>query len=201
MTSVASPTPPTNVVPSQEFQNKITAGGPAGYRTNEDSTSGQGDVESDISNSGVGRSVAGASSNGEGKSGHSSSHDELADKETKAVHKLRLLMIVVLLVISAVAASLIFLFSRNSEKTEFENEFESAGSKVLRGFQDDFLRKIQAMDSLSKSITSFATNTNATWPYVTVPDTAELFQPYLDLTNAAALTILPFVPSRERSNW
>jgi type II secretory pathway pseudopilin PulG len=148
---------------------------------------------------------SGRSSSGKGGADFSSSdatqRQELAARESQAVRNLRLVMLLVLLAMAVLAAALIYVFSRSSEKAGFQSEFESAGSKVLSGFQEDFLRKMQAMDSLSKSVTSFATNSNATWPFVTVPDTAELFQPYLDLTGAAALTVMPFVAPRERANW
>ena len=174
---------------------------PVNIKDDDESVSGQSQQSNGSTTSKAKSGASSASGAPSSEEKNIQDQEGFAARETKAVHRLRLLMILVLLAMAVEAASMIYLFSRNSEKGEFENEFGSAGAKVLAGFQDDFLRKLQAMDSLSKSVASFARNTNATWPYVTVPDTAELFQPYLDLTHAAALTIMPFVPSRERADW
>lgn len=124
----------------------------------------------------------------------------LARTETRAVRRLRVFILAILSL--AVLASVgVYYFTADQEEEDFKAGFENQGLKVMRGFQDDSFRKLQALDSLSTSFTSYALATQAEWPFVTVQDSASHFEPFLSLTNAASLKILPIVGSRERLQW
>ena len=125
----------------------------------------------------------------------------LAKEETKTVRKLRLLVIAVLIIITAVVAVLIYLFVKNNETSEFEDEFEARGNKLVNGFRDDSFQKMQALESLSLSLTTYAVGDNATWPFVTVPKSHEFLSPYLSLANAASIKFFPLVSARQRWEW
>ena len=61
--------------------------------------------------------------------------------------------------------------------------------------------QMQALFSLSSAITSHALTMNATWPFVTIPNSASEFGPYLSLADAAALAVFPIVPRHLRAEW
>jgi len=60
---------------------------------------------------------------------------------------------------------------------------------------------MQALFSLSSSITSYAQDSQSEWPFVTLPNSAAELAPYLSLADAAALTIYPIVPPALRAEW
>lgn len=136
---------------------------------------------------------------------HSSKKEALADslarKETYAVCGLRMFMFGVLLVVAVVCSFLICTYTKRSEEQEFESEFTAQGLKFIGGFQGDSLRKLQALEALSRSITACTLESGSEWPFVTIPDSANHFQPYLSLADAASLLVMPIVPARLRSAW
>jgi hypothetical protein len=77
----------------------------------------------------------------------------LARGETQAVKRLRLLTIGALLLVAGVCCAAVFIYTRNVEKTAFHEEFTSSGLKVIQAFQDDSYRKMDALYSLSSTLT------------------------------------------------
>jgi len=132
---------------------------------------------------------------------HTQGSISLGKAETRAVGRLRCFLLL-LLILAVGAAVAVFLFVRRAEEDEFEDDFlRSQGPKVLEGFQDDVFRKLQAMDSLSSTLTSYALNNGQAWPFVTMPDVAYVLEPYRSLTNAVSLNVLPIVGARQRLQW
>jgi len=66
---------------------------------------------------------------------------------------------------------------------------------------DNAYSKFQALDSLSKTLTSYALQQNMTFPFVTVANSATLFEPYLHLADSAAIVLMPIVPAELRAEW
>eukprot|EP00522_Entomoneis_paludosa_P005525 CAMPEP_0172451200 /NCGR_PEP_ID=MMETSP1065-20121228/9326_1 /TAXON_ID=265537 /ORGANISM="Amphiprora paludosa, Strain CCMP125" /LENGTH=1301 /DNA_ID=CAMNT_0013203121 /DNA_START=227 /DNA_END=4132 /DNA_ORIENTATION=+ len=122
-------------------------------------------------------------------------------EETKAVHRLRLLMIVTLFGVAMILSILVWYFLKETEQSEFEDSFQAKGTKLVSGFRGDAFQKMQALDSLSTSLTNYAAVANLTWPLVTIQNSHEFLSPYLNLANAASLRIQPVVAARERAAW
>eukprot|EP00977_Amphora_coffeiformis_P010557 scaffold2482_cov166-Amphora_coffeaeformis.AAC.23 len=125
----------------------------------------------------------------------------LAIKETTRIKNLRSILITVLIVVATGTSVGLFFFTRSNERKEFEAAFEGHGMKLIGGFQQDSQRKVQALDSLSSRLTAFALDTNASWPFVTVSHSSELFEPYRQLADAAAVQLMPIVQPRQRAEW
>lgn len=127
--------------------------------------------------------------------------DKLGKDETKAVRNFRILFLASLIGVAVLSSVLVFVYTRNTEKQEFETTYKGHGRKVLEAFQEDSYRKMQALESLSSTITSYALDHNLTWPFVTVANSARVFGPYLSLADAAYLLMMPLVPTRQRADW
>lgn len=125
----------------------------------------------------------------------------LARKETTQVKNLRYLLISVLLLVAMGTSVGLFFLTRSSEVNDFEISFEGQGIKLISGFQEDSQRKLQALSSLSSRLTAFSLDTNTTWPFVTVTHSDELFEPYRQLADAAAVQVMPIVSARQRAEW
>ena len=130
-----------------------------------------------------------------------SSQPGLAKQESKQVYRFRILMLMVLTVFAFVISGLVYFYARKAENDEFKKEFRSQGSKVITAFSDDSYRKMQALFSLSSSLTARALSSNSTWPFVTIPNSAQEFGPYLSLAEVAALAVFPIVPKHLRAEW
>ena len=94
----------------------------------------------------------------------------LARKENQAVSYLRAIVLVVLLITAALVSAFIYLYVSQTQKDDFESEFESHAAKILETFHDSVERKIEAIDALSVQYTSYARATGASFPNVTLPD-------------------------------
>jgi hypothetical protein len=87
----------------------------------------------------------------------------LITDETKAVRRLRILMLLTILCITITISVLVWYFLSEGEKEEFQQEFDAQGMKLLSGFRDDSYQKMQALNSLSTSLTNYALAANLTW--------------------------------------
>lgn len=125
----------------------------------------------------------------------------LGKSETDAVRKLRILFLLTLLGVAVASSVLVYLYTKDTEESEFESAYRGHGQKVIEAFQADSLQKMQALESLSTTITSHALTNNMTWPFVNVANSGRLFGPYLRLAEAAYLVLMPIVESRQRAGW
>jgi len=60
---------------------------------------------------------------------------------------------------------------------------------------------MQVLFSLSNAWTAYALQSNSTWPFVTIPHSAQELEPFLSLADASALTVFPIVPRHLRAEW
>lgn len=136
-----------------------------------------------------------------GKASSSSYEQVLAGGETRAVHRLRILTFVVLIVVAVLASVGVYLYTERDEQAGFTAEFSSHSNKVIGAFQADSYRKLQALYSLSSSLTAYGLDRNESWPFVTVENSAQIFGPYLSLADATAIILLNIVPKDLRDEW
>ena len=94
----------------------------------------------------------------------------LANKETKVVSCLRLVVIMVLLATALGVSVGTYLFARRVEEEAFRHDFDSVAKTTLLSFVEAFENYLSALDSLSQGITSHALSTGSTFPNVTVDD-------------------------------
>ncbi|KAL3931367.1 MAG: hypothetical protein SGBAC_011338, partial [Bacillariaceae sp.] len=123
----------------------------------------------------------------------------MARNETQAIFRLKLTLIFVLLGVAVSVALYAHRYARDVQEEELFNNFQSHGTKLVSGFYEDSFQKLQALDGLSSSITYLFRN--ETWPFVTIPDTANFFRPFLSLSSAASIKFLPIVGDRQRLQW
>ena len=102
-----------------------------------------------------------------------SNESMLARKETTAVNRLRIVVLLALFFAAAVISLTVFFVTRRAEKQQFESEFQGSAVLLLNNFNEIVQQKILAITSFSEHITSYTKASNSTWPYVVVPDFAE----------------------------
>jgi hypothetical protein len=80
--------------------------------------------------------------------------DQLALNETKAVLKLRVAVIFVLVACATAVAVTIYHLTQASENEAFQIQYEGASDKVLKAFEDVLLVHAGALSSLTVAITT-----------------------------------------------
>ena len=123
----------------------------------------------------------------------------LAKGETRAIQRLKLIMMFVLIGVAIVIGAYAYTYARDVQREEFESAFQSHGQKLVNGFYQDSFQKLQSMESLSSSVTYLFRD--ETWPFVTIPDSPNFFKPFLTMSGAASIKFLPIVGVRQRLQW
>ena len=96
----------------------------------------------------------------------------LAKAETRSVSILRIAVISTLLLTGAIVSGGVYLYTRNEERHNFTSNFEDSAHQVLESFHDMVERNLGAVGSLSTDFTSYALQSNNSFPFVTLPDFA-----------------------------
>lgn len=127
--------------------------------------------------------------------------NKIASRETWAVICLRLGLLTVLLVATAVACVSIYVYTSNAEQEDFENAVADNSAKILESFQGAAERRLGAVASFSTMVTAYAIGTNATWPYVTVPQIEAQSAHVLNLANSDRMNFCVVVDPQDRQEW
>lgn len=125
----------------------------------------------------------------------------LARKEDKAVKYLRWVVLVLLLATATVVSTGCLLFMKAAQNGAFLDEYEMFAAKILKSFQQTVSLKVQAMEELSVTFTSYARGTGATFPNVTLPDFEIRGTNTRILADAEMITYSPLVTDENREQW
>jgi class 3 adenylate cyclase len=125
----------------------------------------------------------------------------IAERETRFVRFLRIGLILILLAISTIASVSVYFAVINKEQFDFEDAFQEYSSKLTTEFQTVAVRRLGAIASFASSITSNTVNTNATWPFVTVPHYEAQVRHVAELANLQTLAFAPIVSTEQRDEW
>jgi len=90
----------------------------------------------------------------------------IARRETRAVTKWKLVVLLVLLCSALGVALCTFGYIRKNEETKFQDDFQSSAHKVLEAIGKSLEKTLKGLDSLSVAVVSHARATNQTWPLV-----------------------------------
>jgi hypothetical protein len=125
----------------------------------------------------------------------------IAQEEDKNVFRLRLLVITVLLAFTIGVAVTVYLYIKDAEQSTFEHQFEGDSDKVLGAIGSALDLTLGSVDAFLIAMVSYARDTNATWPMVTLPDYAVRVAKLRSLNKAVLVTQYHYVASEERTEW
>lgn len=125
----------------------------------------------------------------------------IATVETRQVARLRAMLVLVLAAVAGFVCFAVYRIGRTSEQKGFENYAREACEKVTSSFEASSARRVTAIESLAKSISSNAAAQGLTWPNVTVPDFEERMSLTLDLAQVMSITLLPLVTGEDLDGW
>ena len=125
----------------------------------------------------------------------------IAKQETKAVFRLKLLVLLLLTLFAVGTALAVFYYTTGSEQDQFEDQFKDDAHKVLEAVGSSLDKTFGAFDSLAVAAVSYARATNQSWPNVTLPDYGIRAAKVLELSDAFTINICPFVTPEQRAGW
>jgi hypothetical protein len=125
----------------------------------------------------------------------------LAHAETRVVNCLRVAVFLVLILTGALMCTGVYLYTSHGEQDDFRTAFQNSAHQVVESFHDSVQRNLGAVASLSSSVTSFAASTNATFPFVTMPDFEVWGSHVRDLSGSHVIYWLPMVTDEQRGDW
>ena len=96
--------------------------------------------------------------------------EELAIKETKAVRRLRIIVLLVFLGVATLVCYFAYRFATSNEYSHFNMAFVDQATRVIDAFQASSKKRVGAIENFALSIASHGKYTNSTWPNVTFPD-------------------------------
>jgi hypothetical protein len=132
---------------------------------------------------------------------NSNRREVLASNETRVVTKLKLLVFGSLF-FSMVAVVLgAYYLTLQAEITSFELHFHDDANKILGNIGQNLQRSMEASDAFITSITSYAANTNQTWPFVVIPDFSVRAEKIRSLCGGIYAATYNVVNNEQRKEW
>ena len=133
-------------------------------------------------------------------------HDEsignkIAKRETRTVARLRAVVLFSLIAAMVTVSVFVFSYTRNREEEDFEEAFLDSSNKIVGAFQSGAERRLSSIASFGATITSYAIGTNATWPFVTIPQMEHRCSHLLNLADTLTIAFAPIVHAQDRNEW
>ena len=124
-----------------------------------------------------------------------------AKRETRQILTLRVIVLMVLALATALVSFAISYNTRQGEEKQFASQFTDHAVKLMDAFRVDLTHTISAMDNLAVMYTSQALASQSTWPYTSLPEFEIQGASSSSLAKTELLAFLPMVTDRTRLNW
>jgi class 3 adenylate cyclase len=128
-------------------------------------------------------------------------YQELAEKETRAVNCLKIVLCAILLLSAAGVATFVYIYTSRDETDEFQESFTELSKLIIDSVQTNAQNRVEAVGALAAQIQAFAISSNATWPFVTIPFFEEQINVVKSLKDAYGVLLFPIVADTLRAEW
>jgi len=122
---------------------------------------------------------------------------EVAGKEQREVKRSKIMVAIALLIAVIAGSSSTYILVSKDEKVDFENQFVNFASQIVRVTQENTRNTFDAIESFAVTVTSFAHDTEATWPFVMVPNFAARAHRLEKLTESRSIGFAPIVSTEK----
>ena len=121
--------------------------------------------------------------------------------DTKIAAKLRWVVVLLFLSMCVVVPILVYRTTRGNETDNFESSFTALAGKVIDSVELQLASKLSAVDSFRISVTSYALDNNATWPFVTIPDYDLRGESVRKIGDVLSIKLHPLVTLETKDAW
>lgn len=125
----------------------------------------------------------------------------IAKAENQAVFRIRLAVAFFLTLCTIGVAILVYLHTKNQEEEELENALYEFSTKIFGSLGTTTDQALAGIDAFIVSAVSFARASNATWPFVTIPNVGTRLSKLLSVTGASVVSIAIHVPLEQAEEW
>ena len=126
--------------------------------------------------------------------------EELTKKETTAVFRLRMTVLLVLVLAAAGVSITVLLLTRQAEIDEFEIQYDGSAQKILDTF-DAILKEMAAISGVGVAATAHSVDHHIEWPYLTLSNFQERAGNARELSKALSASISPLVRADQLEAW
>jgi hypothetical protein len=125
----------------------------------------------------------------------------LAQNESKAVSRLRIAVVSVLIASTVAVSVIAFTYLKRNEAKNFEDSYYDQANVVLEAVRIKSNRRIGTVRSFAEALTSHAVSNGQTWPNVTLPDFERQGTATTRLADIMSLILVPIVSDWQRDGW
>ncbi|CAB9496686.1 Receptor-type guanylate cyclase gcy [Seminavis robusta] len=128
-------------------------------------------------------------------------NEKLAQRETRHVLYLRLLVCAILLAAALAVSLMVYNISIQAEEDQFQLQFLGAASKVTDTFLEIANDRLGYAGALVVSLVSHAIDREGAWPFVTLSNFPQRAQSVKEQSGILSIGVNPIVERRERRDW
>jgi hypothetical protein len=125
----------------------------------------------------------------------------IGKKESQEVYKFKIIVLIILFLSAIVTSTCVYVFITRKEEDDFQEAFQKSAAKVLDAVGNSVDQTLIVMDTLAVESVSYARASNSPWPFVTLPDFGIRMSKSIPQTDAALLTLVPFVQPWQKAEW
>jgi len=141
--------------------------------------------------------------------GHNNQEDKVEDLDVEAiaqheheeVKKSKLLVFVVLFVTLAAMSTITYVLFAKGQDDDFRTQFQNYASEVIAVSQQNVATTIRTIDTFGNTITSHASTSNESWPFVRLPDFESRGSALIELASANIVMFAPYVSLEQKREW
>jgi hypothetical protein len=123
----------------------------------------------------------------------------IASKESKAINRLRLLVLLVLLTAGTIVCILVYRLSMSSVYEQFSAQYQGQAEQIALAFQRIPLEKFGSLGALRLAIMAEADDKNVTWPFYYMSSFEKRSAVARRLSETLNVNILPLVADADRT--
>eukprot|EP00934_Nitzschia_sp_Nitz4_P003659 Nitzschia sp. Nitz4//scaffold84_size84139//67428//72955//NITZ4_005210-RA/size84139-processed-gene-0.21-mRNA-1//-1//CDS//3329559069//3649//frame0 len=127
--------------------------------------------------------------------------NKLARRESKVIRYLRIVIFVLFAVVALICSISVFIFAREESISDFETEFNYLAATVLDKYVSQMVRQLHALDKLSIDYTSYALESNQTFPFVTLPHSEYRGSNTRVSASMISAVYMPVITEEMRPEW
>jgi hypothetical protein len=125
----------------------------------------------------------------------------VAETETCYVRYLRVLVVLILMLATAICAAAVFMYTSNTENQDFELAFNQYARLIVDTVHANTQHKLEATGAIAALVQGHAITSNSSWPFVTVPFFEEHIMSTRSLADAYGVFLIPIVSDENRLDW
>ena len=126
--------------------------------------------------------------------------DQISRKESQAVLRLRILVIIVLLGAAAGVSIVVYYVTMRAQQEEYRIQYEGVSEKVLQSFSD-VIFQMGAISGLAVAASAQSVDYNSEWPFLTLSNFQQRAGNARTLSQALYVSLNPIVTEENRAKW